>query len=65
MKEHHSSPETSVSFSDSSTVCHNKSLSSVSPLLSELGDAISSKPEYYKLCVRDLIIDVDIYIYEH
>ncbi|XP_019855512.1 PREDICTED: uncharacterized protein LOC109584273 [Amphimedon queenslandica] len=53
MKEHHSSPEPSVSFSDSSTVRHIKSSSSVSPLLSELDDAIASKPEYCKLCVHD------------
>uniref|UniRef100_A0A1X7UPI2 Uncharacterized protein n=1 Tax=Amphimedon queenslandica TaxID=400682 RepID=A0A1X7UPI2_AMPQE len=49
MKEHPSYPQPSVPFSDSSTVRHIKSLSSVSPLLSEFYDAISSKPEYYKL----------------
>ena len=53
MKQHHSSPEPPVSFSDSSNLQFINSSSNVSPLLSALDNAVASKPDYHKLCVRD------------
>ena len=53
MKQHHSSPEPPVSFSDSSSLQFINSSSNVSPLLSALDNAVASKPDYHKLCVRD------------
>ena len=53
MKQYHSSPEPPVSFSDSSSLQFINSSSNVSPLLSALDNAVASKPDYHKLCVRD------------
>ena len=53
MKQHHSSTEPPVSFSDSSSLQCINSSSNVSPLLSALDNTVASKPDYHKLCVRD------------